>query len=305
MVDQQWSTIMAKNGMLPATRVEVASHDGGFTARLAPSLDARHNCLLRALPREDYACLAPHLQLVTLELGQVLNEQASELQHVYFPISAILSLQYSLGDGATCEIAGIGSEGVIGASLFMYDSVAPSQSLVQIGGYAYRGAADRMALEFSRGGTFQRLVLRYVQTLFMQVTQTSMCNSRHSVEQRLCRWLLGTLDRGVGSEIVATQERLGEILGVRRESVTGAAGLLQECGAIRYCRGRLTVLDRRLLEPRACECYAVVRQLHARLLHVGSAITRPPRDARTTLTTVRTLRGTRSTGESWSQPVVA
>lgn len=296
---------MLKNGILPVILPESADHDCGQSEPTVASLDPRQNRLLRALPGEDYARLAPLLQPVNLEHGQVLGEQASEVQHVYFPISAILSLQYALGDGSTCEIAGIGSEGVIGASLFMYDSTAPSQSLVQIGGRAYRGAADRMALEFSRGGAFQRLMLRYVQTLFMQVTQTSMCNSRHTVEQRLCRWLLGTLDRGVSRELIATHERLGEILGVRRESVTAAAGVLQEFGAIRYCRGRLTVLDRHVLEPRACECYGVVRQLHARLLQMGGEPTRPARDTRPALSSARPLRTTPSQRSGWSQPAMA
>jgi hypothetical protein len=176
---------------------------------------------------------------------------------------------------------------------------------VQIGGWAYRGAADRMAVEFSRGGAFQRLILRYVQTLFMEVTQTSMCNGRHSVEQRLSRWLLGTLDRGVARELIATHERLGEILGVRRESVTAAAGALQEYGAIRYCRGRLNVLDRHLLEPRACECYAVVRQLHARLLQMGVEPARPLREQRPVISVGRTLRDNQARRNDWSQPVHA
>jgi CRP-like cAMP-binding protein len=289
------------NAILSATHIDVFKHERYLPERTAVSLDPRDNRLLRALPRADRARLAPLLQRVNLERGQVLSEQASELHYVYFPISAVLSLQYALGDGSTREIAGIGSEGVIGASLFMFDAVAPSQTLVQIGGAAYRGAADRMALEFSRGGAFQRLMLRYVQTLFMQVTQSSMCNSRHSVEQRLCRWLLGTLDQGVACELVATHERLGEILGVRRESVTAAAGALQECGAIRYRRGRLTVLDRHELEPRACECYAVVRQLHARLLQMGGEAALPARTSHPFIAPVRALRGHQSNRDGWSQ----
>lgn len=223
------------------------------------SPDARDNRLLNALPGDDYARLLPLLQRVRIEHGQVLCEQASEQQYVYFPISAVLSLQCALADGSTCEVTGIGAEGLIGASLFMYDSTAPSRALVQAAGWAYRGAAHPLAVEFSRGGAFQRLILRYVQTLFMEMTQSSVCNSRHSVEQRLSRWLLGTLDRGGARELVATHEWLGEALGVRRESVTAAAGTLQHCGAIRCRRGRLTVLDRRELERRSCECYGVVR----------------------------------------------
>jgi CRP-like cAMP-binding protein len=242
--------------------------------------DARDNRLLQALPADDYARLMPMLQRVKIERGQVLCEQASELQYVYFPTSAVLSLQCALGDGSTCEITGIGAEGLIGASLFMYDSMAPNRALVQTAGWAYRGAARRLALEFSRGGAFQRLILRYVQTLFMELTQSSICNSRHSVEQRLSRWLLGTLDRGEVRELVATHEWLGEVLGVRRESVTAAAGVLQQCGAIRCRRGRLAILERSELESRSCECYGVVRALHARLLRAGGEPSRPPRDAR-------------------------
>ena len=243
------------------------------------NLDARDNRLLQALPADDYVRLVPMLQRVKIERGQVLCEQASELQYVYFPISAVLSLQCALADGSTCEITGIGSEGLIGASLFMYDSMAPNRALAQTAGWAYRGAADRLAVEFSRGGAFQRLILRYVQTLFMELTQSSICNSRHSVEQRLSRWLLGALDRGEACELTATHEWLGEILGVRRESVTAAAGVLQQSGAIRCGRGRLTVLERGELELRSCECYGVVRELHARLLRTGGEPSRPRRDA--------------------------
>lgn len=240
------------------------------------SPDARDNRLLRALPGEDHARLVPLLQRVRIERGQVLCEQASELEYVYFPISAVLSLQCALEDGSTCEITGIGAEGLIGASLFMYDSMAPNRALVQTAGWTYRGSAHRLAVEFSRGGAFQRLILRYVQTLFMELTQSSICNSRHSVEQRLSRWLLGTLDRGPARELAATHEWLGEVLGVRRESVTAAAGALQQCGAIRCRRGRLAVLDRRELEQHSCECYGVVRALHARPL-LGVARTRGDR----------------------------
>ncbi|MGH8252689.1 MAG: Crp/Fnr family transcriptional regulator [Steroidobacteraceae bacterium] len=244
------------------------------------NFEGRDNRLLQALPADDYARLVSMLQRVRIERGQVVCEQDSELQYVYFPITAVMSLQCALADGSTCEVTGIGAEGLIGASLFMYDSMAPNRALVQTGGWTYRGGAHRLAVEFSRGGAFQRLILRYVQTLFMELTQSSICNRRHSVEQRLSRWLLGTLDRGEARELAATHEWLGEILGVRRESITAAARTLQNCGAIRCRRGRLTVLDHRELEQRSCECYGVVRALHSRLLNAGAAPPRPVREAR-------------------------
>ncbi|MGO9932448.1 MAG: Crp/Fnr family transcriptional regulator [Steroidobacteraceae bacterium] len=239
---------------------------GSSDARLAASAaDGPHqNSLLASLPAEDYDRLAPSLQSVNLEAGQLLNEQGNRQHHVYFPVSAVLSLQHVLEDGSTSEIASIGHEGLFGASLFLGDTTPSSQALVQHPGRAYRGTAQRVLAEFQRGAAFQRLVLSHVQTLFMQVAQTSACNRSHTVEQRLCRWLLGILERGTALELIATHERLGCILGVRRESVTETAGHLQKEGAIRYRRGRLSVLAPSKLKLRTCGCYTALRLLYER-----------------------------------------
>jgi CRP-like cAMP-binding protein len=200
-----------------------------------------------------------------LRLGELITDSVTPLHHVYFPTTAILSLQYLLEDGSSSEVAGVGTEGMIGASLFMCDLTVASRVVVTTAGRGYRIAASRMAPEFHRTGTLQRLVLRYIQALIAQVGQTAVCNRHHAVDQRLCRWLLLTLDRTHSSELPLTHEQLASVLGVRRERVTAAAGRLQRAGAIRYRRGHVTMLDRRALESRACECYCVLNQVFARL----------------------------------------
>ncbi len=237
------------------------------------------NRLLASLPPAEFLRVAELLEPVHLRSGDVLSEQATRVKHIYFPTTAILSMQHVLEDGSTSEIAGIGREGVCGAAALIDDSISPSQVLVQSDGEAYLVATDSLATEFALGGAFSRAVLKYVQLLFLQVTQTSTCNYHHSIEQRLCKWLLSTLDRVDTSELVVTHERLGDILGVRRESITTAAGHLQLLGAIRHSRGRLTVINRSKIDRLACECYGVIKHLHDRLL--------PPDPERVMLTLTR------------------
>ncbi|MET0681929.1 MAG: Crp/Fnr family transcriptional regulator [Casimicrobiaceae bacterium] len=224
------------------------------------------NQLLAALPATDYERLAPHLERVPLMLGEVLYEPGGQLQHVYFPTTSIVSLLYVLESGASAEIAGVGNEGVLGISLFMGGNTTPSSAVVQTAGHGYRLRAKLLQEEFSRGGLMQRLLLRYTQALLTQMCQTAACNRHHSVEQQLCRWLLLTLDRLPSNELVMTQELVAGALGVRRESITEAAGNLQRAGILRYRRGHISVLERPGLEAGACECYAVVKKELARLL---------------------------------------
>ena len=227
---------------------------------------AGQNLLLAALPAADFERLSAHLQRVPLRLGDMLYEPGGQLQHAYFPLSAIVSLHYVLASGATASVAGVGHEGMVGISLFMGGDTTPSSAVVQTAGEAWRLERGRLKQEFDRSGALQRLLLRYTQALMTQMSQTAVCNRHHSVEQQLCRWLLVTLDRVPASEIVMTQEMVAGMLGVRREGVTEAAGRLQEAGVVRYRRGHLAVLQRTGLEARACECYAVVRKEFSRLL---------------------------------------
>jgi CRP-like cAMP-binding protein len=224
------------------------------------------NHLVAALPTAEFERLAPHLELVVMPLGEVLYESGGKLQHVYFPTTAIVSLQYIMENGASAEIAGVGNEGILGISLFMGGETTPSRAVVQTAGYGYRLKAHLMMQEFNRAGPMMRLLLRYTQALITQVSQTAACNRHHSVEQQLCRWLLLTLDRLPSNELTMTQELIAGMLGVRREGITEAAGYLQQAGCIRYRRGHITVLDRSGLESRVCECYAVVKKEHDRLL---------------------------------------
>jgi len=224
------------------------------------------NHLLAALPETEYGRLAPHLERVPLLLGDVLYEPGGQLQHVYFPTTGIVSLLYVLESGASAEIAGVGNEGILGISLFMGGNSTPSSAVVQTAGYAYRLRAKVLQEEFNRGGLVQRLLLRYTQALLTQMCQTGACNRHHSVEQQLCRWLLLTLDRLPSNELIMTQELVAAALGVRRESITEAAGNLQRAGILRYRRGHIAVLARSGLESGACECYAVVKKELARLL---------------------------------------
>ncbi|HEX9180154.1 MAG TPA: Crp/Fnr family transcriptional regulator [Burkholderiales bacterium] len=228
--------------------------------------DPRLNHLLAALPADDYARLLAHLELVPLPLGEALYESGSELRYVYFPTTSIVSLLYVMIDGASAEIAVVGNEGIIGVALFMGGETMPNRAVVQSAGHAYRLKGQILKQEFSRSGVLQHLLLRYTQALLTQMAQTAVCNRHHSLDQQLCRWLLLSLDRLPSNELVMTQELIANMLGVRREGVTEAAGNVQSAGLIEYQRGRITVLDRAGLEARACECYAVVKKEFDRLL---------------------------------------
>ncbi len=231
-----------------------------------PRHSPRQNHLLDALPAEDYKRIAAHLELVPLKLGDILYEPGIKLRYVYFPTTAIVSLLYVMEDGASAEIAIVGNEGILGISLFMGGETTPSRAVVQSAGYGYRLRAQLLKDEFGRFGPFLRLLLRYTQALITQMAQTAVCNRHHSVDQQLCRWLLLSLDRLASSQLSMTQELIANMLGVRREGVTEAAGKLQDAGLIHYRRGRITVLDRPRLEARSCECYQVVKTEFDRLL---------------------------------------
>jgi CRP-like cAMP-binding protein len=224
------------------------------------------NHLLAALPAAEFERIAPNLEWVAMRLGDVLYESGGQLQHVYFPATAIVSLHYVTESGASAEIAGVGNEGVLGISLFMGGNTTPSRATVLTAGYGYRLRARLMMEEFDRAGVMMRLFLRYTQALISQISQTAVCNRHHSVEQQLARWLLSTLDRLPSNELTITQELISIMLGVRREGITEAAGRLQQGGYIRYRRGHITVLDRTGLESSVCECYAVVKKERDRLL---------------------------------------
>ena len=225
------------------------------------------NHLLAALPTAEFEPLAAHLELVPMRLGEMLYEPGRQLQHAYFPTTAIVSLHYVMESGASTETAGVGNEGMVGISLLMGGGdTTPSSAVVQIAGHAYRLEPRLLKQEFNRAGLIQRLLLRYTQALMTQISQTAVCNRHHSVEQQLSRWLLSTLDREPSRELVMTQELIASMLGVRRESIGVAAGKLQHAGFIRYRRGHISVIDRRGLETHACECYAVVKKELSRLL---------------------------------------
>ncbi|MBZ0131454.1 MAG: Crp/Fnr family transcriptional regulator [Rhodocyclaceae bacterium] len=226
----------------------------------------KQNHLLAALPTAELEALAAHLELVPLPLGKMLYEPGGQLQHAYFPTTAIVSLHYVMESGASAETAGVGNEGVVGISLFMGGNTTSSSAVVQTAGHAYRLERRLLMQEFNRAGALQRLLLRYTQALITQMAQTAACNRHHSVEQQLCRWLLLTMDRQASNELVMTQELVASMLGVRREGITEAAGNLQRAGCISYRRGHISVLDRSVLETRACECYAVVKRELGRLL---------------------------------------
>jgi CRP-like cAMP-binding protein len=233
-------------------------------------ISARHtpnqNHLLAALPAEIFERLSPHLELIPMPLGEVLYESGGQLQHVYFPTTAIVSLHYVMENGASAEVAGVGNEGMLGISLFMGGNTTPSRATVQTGGSGYRLKGRLMIEEFNRAGPMMRLMLRYTQALMTQMSQTAACNRHHTVEQQLCRWLLLTLDRLSTHELTMTQELIACMLGVRREGITEAAGNLQRVNLISYRRGHITVLDRLGLEARSCECYNVVKKEFHRLL---------------------------------------
>ena len=232
-----------------------------------PTLHSQvQNHLLAILPASDFEPLAVHLELVPLQLGSMLYEPGAQLQHAYFPTTAIVSLHYVLESGATAESAGVGNEGMVGIALFMGGDTTPSSAVVQTAGHAYRLPARVLKQEFARSGLIQQLLLRYTQALMAQISQSAVCNRHHSVEQQLCRWLLLTLDRAPLRELVMTQELVASMLGVRREGITAAAGNLQRAGLIRYRRGHISVLERPGLVSRACECYGVVAKELDRLL---------------------------------------
>jgi CRP-like cAMP-binding protein len=232
------------------------------------------NQLLAILPAEEFAHLAAHLELVPLLLGDMLYEPGGQLQHAYFPTTAIVSLHYVTESGASSETAGVGNEGVVGIPLFTGGNTTPSSAVVQTGGHAYRLERGLLLQEFNRAGFMQRLLLRYTQALITQMMQNAACNRHHSLEQQLCRWLLLTLDRCPSRELVMTQELIATMLGVRREGITEAAGELQRAGFIRYRRGHITVLERTGLETRSCECYAVVKKEWGRLLPTAQTTSR-------------------------------
>ena len=228
------------------------------------------NELLATLAPEVLERLTPHLEVVPLPLGQVLYEAGAAMSHVYFPIDAIVSLLCVMADGASAEIAVVGNEGVVGVALFMGGQTTPSRALVQSAGSAYTLPSASLLTEFNQIGVLHNVLLRYTQALLTQMAQTAVCNRHHTVDQQLCRWLLLSLDRLNSSELSMTQELIANMLGVRREGVTEAAGKLQSSGIIRYSRGTITVLDRPQLEARVCECYAVVKKEFDRLLNPHS-----------------------------------
>ena len=224
------------------------------------------NHLLGALPGYIQQSWLAQLERVQMPLGEVLYESGVTLSHVYFPTTAIVSLLYVMEDGASAEIAVVGNEGIVGISLFMGGESTPSRAVVQSAGQGFRLKAQVLKEEFNRAGPVLHLLLRYTQALITQMAQTAVCNRHHSLDQQLCRWLLLSLDRLQGDELVMTQELIANMLGVRREGVTEAALKLQSAGLIRYARGRITVLDRAGLEQRTCECYAVVKKEYDRRL---------------------------------------
>ncbi len=234
--------------------------------------DPRLNHLLAALPAEEWHRWQPHLEWVDMPLGQVLYEPGRTMSHVYFPTNAIVSLLYVMHDGSSAEIAVVGREGVVGIALFMGGGSTSSRAVVQSAGQGWRLRGSVMLDEFNRSHPVMRLMLRYTQALITQMAQTAVCNRHHVLDQQLCRWLLLSLDRLVGDELVMTQELIANMLGVRREGVTEAALKLQRDGLIRYARGHISVLDRAGLEARTCECYEVVKKEYDRLLPALTAI---------------------------------
>jgi CRP-like cAMP-binding protein len=233
-----------------------------FVMSMPPTITPRpsQNRLLAALPAAAHARLAPDLELVQLRLGDTLYESGTQLQHVYFPTTAIVSLLYILESGSCAEVASVGNEGMLGISLAIGCSSTPDTAVVQTAGHAYRLKAKQLQNEVEKHSVILTLLLRYTQVLIAQIAQTGACNRHHSIEQQLCRWLLMTLDRLPSNDLVLTQELVATTLGVRRESITEAAGNLQRAGIIRYRRGHIAVTDRRGLETHVCECYAVVQK---------------------------------------------
>lgn len=234
--------------------------------------DPRQNRLLGALPPAEWLRWQPHLEVADLPLGKVLYESGGKLTHVYFPTTAIVSLLYVMENGGSAEIAVVGCEGIVGISLFMGGETTPSRAVVQSGGSGFRLKSGLVMEQFNQAGPVLHLLLRYTQALITQMAQTAVCNRHHSLDQQLCRWLLLSLDRLQSNELMMTQELIANMLGVRREGVTEAAGRLDKAGLIRYQRGHITIIDRKGLEARTCECYAVVKREYDRLLPPGMAV---------------------------------
>lgn len=226
------------------------------------------NQLLHALPAEASELLFQHLELVDMTLGEVIYESGGELSYVYFPTSCIVSLLYVMENGSSAEIAIVGNDGIVGVALFMGGGTMPNRAVVQSAGQAYRLRGQILVQAFNRHGAIHHLLLRYTQALITQMAQTAVCNRHHSIDQQLCRWLLLSLDRLPSNELNMTQELIANMLGVRREGVTEAAGKLQQAGLINYSRGRIVVLDRPGLETRVCECYQVVKTESDRLIPI-------------------------------------
>lgn len=232
----------------------------------ALSPEPKQNRILASLPAKVYARLLPDLNLVEMPLSWTMSESGDHVNFLHFPISGIVSLIYTLEDGSSSETALVGNEGLVGISIFMGGESVPTSTEVQSAGQAFRLSRSVMKREFSLGGELQHIALLFTQALMSQTAQTAVCNQHHSLEQQICRWLLMSIDRLNSSEVMITQEMIGKLLGVRRESVTQIAGVLQKSGVITCARGRITVVDRPKLEERACECYSVVKAEYARLL---------------------------------------
>lgn len=228
---------------------------------------ARQNKLLAALPEADWRRVSPALQLISMPVGMILYESGVPLEHLYFPTSAVVGLLYQTVDGASDQVAVVGNDGAVGIALFMSDGATPGRGVVQIEGLGYRLRAEFLKIEFSRGGALQRVLLRYADTLVRQIGQAVACNRHHSIEQQLCRWLL-TIDQYAGDGLAITQERIANLLGVRREGVAQAARRLQQAGLVAHSRGRITLVDRDGLEARCCECYSAAKRV---LNHVRRA----------------------------------
>jgi CRP-like cAMP-binding protein len=227
--------------------------------------DPQRNRLLAALSSSERARLRPHLEEISVPLGEVLYEEGDALTEVYFPVDCVVSLIHVMADGASGEIAVVGNDGLVGVTVFMGGETTPNRAVVQTAGHAFRMDGRRLTEEFHRGGPLQFVLLRYTQALLTQMAQTVICNRHHAVDQQLCRWLLLSLDRLPSNEVTMTQELIANMLGVRREGVSDAAGKLQKLGVIRYSRGKITVLDRDRLEQMSCECYAAVKRETDRL----------------------------------------
>ena len=240
---------------------------------MTPAQHPLQNQLLAALPAAEFERLLPDMEPIPMRLGELLCESGETQAWAYFPTTAIVSLHYMLESGDASEVASVGYEGMVGIALFMGGQTTPNRAIVQTAGHGYRLRASALVAEFDRGGALLRLLLRYTQALIAQMSLTVACNRHHSLMQQLCRWLLTTLDRMPGNDLVMTQELIAGMLGVRREGVTEAAGKLRDLGAISYRRGHITVLDRRVLASQVCECYAVVRKESSRLF--GDTSQRP------------------------------